>query len=324
MNKKARFFIIIVILLISVVLFLVTYHLLSNRHENDPLIDDELEEIINNVEEINYKEALSDLGYSDFDIKYINYKFSKTDIEKYLLGKQNDKISEYMKDTYFNIKNVSRYVEYDKNNDYSSSEIVMYVEIGLDREFYTNIKEVTNYDEVTVLVNKYNKLPDNYKVSDLIILNNIYSYGSQKVKETIYEPLTNMINKAKEDSIKLFVVSGYRTEKTQNTLFNNSVNRNGMEHALMYSAKKGHSEHQTGYAVDLNTTEDSFVNTKQYEWLKEHTYEYGFIERYPKGKEYITGYGFEPWHYRYVGVGISRIIHNEDITYEEYVVKYLN
>ena len=112
--------------------------------------------------------------------------------------------------------------------------------------------------------------------------------------------------------------------KQQNYLFNNSVKKNGIDHALVYSAKKGHSEHQLGLAVDLNTTQNSFEKTKQYKWLKQNSYKYGFIERYPKGKEFITGYAFEPWHYRYLGVDIATKIFEENITYEEYLVKYDN
>ena len=131
-----------------------------------------------------------------------------------------------------------------------------------------------------------------------------------------------MIDAAREDGINLLVISGYRTESTQSGLYNNSVKKNGVEHALLYSAKPGYSEHQLGLAVDLNETEERFDQTKEYKWLKTNSYKYGVIERYPKGKEFITGYGYEPWHYRYLGVDLATKVFTENVTYEEYLVKH--
>ena len=132
-----------------------------------------------------------------------------------------------------------------------------------------------------------------------------------------------MFDKAREDGINLNVISGYRTSEKQNTLFNNSVKKNGIEHALMYSAKMGHSEHQLGLAIDINTTQESFKNTNEYKWLKNNSYKYGFIERYKENKENITGFAYEPWHYRYIGIDNATKVFTENITYEEYVIKFL-
>ena len=90
-----------------------------------------------------------------------------------------------------------------------------------------------------------------------------------------------------------------------------------------YSARPGYSEHQTGLAVDINTTSTSFEHSRQFKWLQKHAHEYGFILRYPKGKEWITGYAYEPWHYRYVGEDVAKIIYKEGITYEQYHAKYI-
>ena len=90
----------------------------------------------------------------------------------------------------------------------------------------------------------------------------------------------------------------------------------------MYSARPGHSEHQLGYAVDINTVQEKFKNTKEYAFLKDNAYKYGFIERYKEGKEFITGYGYEPWHYRYVGIDAAKIIYENDLTLEEYLLLY--
>ena len=201
--------------------------------------------------------------------------------------------------------------------------VILNVNMNLDYDFYTNINTLHNYLDITTLVNKYNKLPDNYEIDDLITLDKEYSKRGEKVREVIYKDLKAMFDKAKEDGLKLNVVSGFRTNDKQNTLFTNSVKNNGLEHALLYSAKSGHSEHQLGLAIDINSVNESFKDTEEYKWLINNSYKYGFIERYKKGKENITGFAYEPWHYRYVGIDAATKIYTENITYEEYVVKFL-
>lgn len=294
------------------------YNNVNNNESNNTGKDTTKEEYI-------YTDELLELGYSLKDIITIKNHFTEEEVSKYLLNKKYDNLIDYLSVSYFNIENIDRYDSYkEKHADYTLKQIIVYTEIGLDREFYTNIVEINNYDDELVLVNKYYKLPDNYSASGLKNLTLDYSNQKQKVKESIIDNIESMFDDAKKAGYKLKVISGYRTQSTQNTLFNNSKKNNGLTHALLYSAKPGHSEHQTGYAIDINTVQDSFVNTKEYAWLKENSYKYGFIERYPKGKEFITGYGFEPWHYRYVGLDVAAKIYVEDITLEEYYVEYLN
>ena len=229
----------------------------------------------------------------------------------------------FISSPYYKVENTMRYQKYyDKHSDYTTDNVVIYVEIGLDNEFYTDPVEITNYNDVDALVNKYHKLPSKYEADDLVTLSKEYSSRGHKIKKIASEPLMKMINAAREDGINLLVISGYRTEGKQSGLYNNSVKKNGVEHALLYSAKPGYSEHQLGLAVDLNETEERFDQTKEYKWLKANSYKYGFIERYPKGKEFITGYGYEPWHYRYLGVDLATKVYTENITYEEYLVKH--
>ena len=125
---------------------------------------------------------------------------------------------------------------------------------------------------------------------------------------------------AKNNNINIYVISGFRSYERQNTLYNNYVNRDGKEKADTYSARPGHSEHQSGLAADINSLSQSFENTNEGKWLNENCYKYGFIIRYPKGKEDITGYIFEPWHIRYVGYELSSKLYNNGnwITMEEY------
>ncbi len=278
-------------------------------------------------EEYIYKEELLVLGYNVNEINTIESKISNSDVKKYLLSEKYDHLTELLKSPYFKIENISRYENYySKNKDFSFDDTVIYVEIGLDIEFYTNITEITNYDDYDAVVNKYYKLPDNFEAKDLVSIDSKYKKSSYnyKLRSKAADALYKMIDAASKDNIKLWVVSAYRTESTQRSLFNNSKNSDGLEHALLYSAKPGHSEHQLGLAVDLNNASSKahFENTKEYAWLKENSYKYGFIERYPKGKEFITGYGFEPWHYRYLGIELATDVYLDGGTYEEYLVKH--
>lgn len=271
-----------------------------------------------------YKEDLLHLGYNLNDIEVIQNKISNMDVKEYFLKEKYNNVSSYINALNFIPKNISRYVNYhNKNQNMDYDNIILNVNMNLDYDFYTNVNTLHNYLDITTLVNKYNKLPDNYEIDDLVTLDNEYSKKGEKVREAIYNDLKKMFDEAKKDNINLNVISGFRTNEKQDTLFNNSIKKNGLDHALIYSAKPGYSEHQLGLAIDINSVEESFKNTNEYKWLKNNSYKYGFIERYPEGKENITGFGYEPWHYRYLGVDVATKIFTENITYEEYVAKFL-
>ena len=265
-------------------------------------------------EEYIYKDDLLELGYSIDEITTIENKVSSTDVKKNLLTQKYDNLVSFITSPYFKIENIQRYEDYYlKNNTYSTDDIVIYVNIGLDNPFYTNITTIDNYKEITAIVNKYYNVNEDITFEDLVTLEKPYSStGDEQVRKAIYDDLIKMIDTAKEEGINLFVISGYRTHEKQNTEF--IANRS--------ASKPGHSEHELGLSVDFNLSNISFEKTKQYEWLKQNSYKYGFIERYQKGKENITGFTYEPWHYRYVGIEVATKIYEENITFEEYIVKY--
>ena len=129
---------------------------------------------------------------------------------------------------------------------------------------------------------------------------------------------------ASVQGIQLLGVSAYRSHSAQEALFNFYAKRDGYEKARTYSALAGTSEHETGLAIDVTggngqcPAQDCFVFTKEAKWLQEHVADFGFIIRYPKGKEAITGYSYEPWHLRYVGSDIAKEVMEREITLEEY------
>lgn len=123
---------------------------------------------------------------------------------------------------------------------------------------------------------------------------------------------------AYKDGISLWVCSGYRSYYDQKYLYDMYCNRDGKAAADTYSARPGYSDHQTGMAIDVNNASDSFGGTREAKWLANNCAKYGFIIRYPKGKEAYTGYQYEPWHIRYVGTPLAQNITNSGLSLEEY------
>ena len=160
-------------------------------------------------------------------------------------------------------------------------------------------------------------------IDGYLIVNKTYtlpsSYGNGLTNATT-EAFNNMQAAAKADGLNIYISSGFRSYSYQKTLYNNYLNRDGVVAADTYSARAGHSEHQSGLAFDVNTINDSFANTEEGKWLNDNCYKYGFILRYPNGKSDETGYKYEPWHFRYVGVELAEKLYNNGnwITVEDY------
>ncbi|MBP9988534.1 MAG: M15 family metallopeptidase [Ruminococcus sp.] len=159
-------------------------------------------------------------------------------------------------------------------------------------------------------------------INGILIANKTYALPSSYnpgVDSTAQSALNKMISAASNQGISLWVVSGFRSYSTQRDIYNNYVARDGKAAADRYSARPGHSEHQTGLAFDLNSLSQSFENTKEGQWLAKNCYKYGFIIRFPKGKENETGYMYEPWHVRYLGVDTATKVYNSGKSLERYL-----
>ncbi len=159
-------------------------------------------------------------------------------------------------------------------------------------------------------------------IDGILIANKTYGLPSSYepgVDKTAVAALQKMIDAAAKWGITLFVKSSYRSYETQKNLYNNYVERDGVAEADRYSARAGHSEHQTGLAFDLNSLEQSFGETPEGKWLAVHCHEYGFIIRYPENKEDVTGYMYEPWHVRYLGEDIAEKVYTSGKCLEEYL-----
>lgn len=198
-----------------------------------------------------------------------------------------------------------------------------------DHQQNAGSQAVSSQEVIPVLVNKSNKLPDQFQPSDLIYPDIPFTFKQKSEKRQMRADAGAAIEKlfagAKQQGVNLLGVSAYRSHATQAALFNHYVNQDGYEAARKYSAVPGTSEHETGLAIDVTggdgkcAAEDCFGGTDEAVWLEDHAAEYGFIIRYPKGKDDITGYQYEPWHLRYVGKTIAKEIMERGITLEEYV-----
>ncbi|WP_063568365.1 M15 family metallopeptidase [Paenibacillus sp. O199] len=187
---------------------------------------------------------------------------------------------------------------------------------------------VTNSEAMTVIVNKQRSLPEGYEPDDLVEPNVPFSFDGphekRHMRKEAAEALEKLFAGAKADDIELRAVSGYRSYQRQVSIYNNNVKTKGKEYTDRVSSVPGHSEHQTGLAIDVsspsvgNAIEEVFGTSKEGQWLAEHAAEYGFIIRYPKGEEGITGYVYEPWHIRYVGIDLAPDVVKSGLTLEEY------
>ncbi len=187
-------------------------------------------------------------------------------------------------------------------------------------KFYKNIKNIDNPDDINVLVNKNNKLSSNYIPNDLIMINRKYANEYKYMRESAAINFEKLSEDASKLGYKIIAVSTYRSYYYQDKLFKSYVKNKGEKYALKCSAKAGHSEHQTGLAVDVmgsNNDYDDFENSIEFEWMKNNAHIYGFVLRYPKDKTKITGFKYEPWHYRYVG-DIAPYLYENNLTLEEY------
>lgn len=158
-------------------------------------------------------------------------------------------------------------------------------------------------------------------VDGIMIANKTYSLPASYdpgIKQEAADALEEMQAAAAEEGLTLYVVSGYRSYETQEAVYAGWVNQDGKELADTYSSRAGYSDHQTGYTFDLNSLEQDFAYTEEGIWLAEHCAEFGFIIRYPEGKEMYTGYVYEPWHVRYIGKEKAKIITESGLSLEEY------
>ena len=294
---------------------------------------------INYVEEdnfINNINKLLDLGYKNKDINTFYEKVPKS-IDVITSNKYDKNIINYISLDYFKEENLDRYIKYDfidtksvydttiLKEKYNYEDTVTFVNAYLDKDYYSNDIPLSKdkASKLDVIVNKYYKLDKDYEPEDLTVINSKFASGTQKLRKEAADKFEEMASDMLKENLKIYAGSTYRSYSYQEGLYNRYVKKDGFKEAETYSARAGYSEHQLGLAVDIVNGKWNYLSEgdKEYTWLINNSYKYGFILRYPHESEYITGYVFEDWHFRYLGIDLATKVHESKLTYDEYIAR---
>lgn len=267
---------------------------------------------------------------TEFSIMVVNKLSTSETVEKTTKKKkkkeksseldQLDNINETI--NYFNNDYIKRYISYKNSNpSLETIQIIKNVNMQLDKIQYEDIIPARNLNTPKVLVNKYYYLEKDYIPKDLETISSMYALSGMRLVKEAKIAFESLSKAASKEDLKIIAMSSYRSYEYQVDLYNRYAKQDGKEKADTYSGRPGHSEHQTGLAVDVyngKTDYTNFEKTKEFKWMNSHAHEYGFILRFPKEKENETGYEYESWHYRYVGEEIATYIKENNISFEEY------
>lgn len=234
----------------------------------------------------------------------------------------------FTKISYYKKENLERYKKYKKDHpSLIDEDIVTRVNIGLDNDYYTKTKETPYLNSINILSNKYYYMPSDYVPKNLEKISSSCSNGTRYLVNEARLAFEKLCNEAKLQGYTIRAMSAYRSYDYQTILYQNYVDKDGRVAADTYSARPGFSEHQTGLVVDVddaNFSYTSFHQSVSFKWMQDNAYKYGFILRYPEDKVAITGYSYESWHYRYVGVLAATKIREERLSFDEYYFRYID
>lgn len=262
---------------------------------------------------------LADHGYTGLDLQVLA-DYDRSTVLNVIRYDVQTAPQRVLSDPYFLWSRFERYMALaDQEPSTSGRSLVERINTDRDMAFYTQIRPALG-EGLTVLVNKYYALPNDFEPQPLVQATSCGQPILQQAAAQAYDALCAAV---KAQGLDLGSSSAYRSYARQQQLYAAYVASDGQAAADTYSARPGHSEHQTGLAIDLNAGDGSiglFATTATYRWVSANSWQYGFILRYPQDKTSITGYIFEPWHYRYVGIETATILHELNVTYDEYAV----
>lgn len=295
----------------------------TNYYYNIQLLDILKNELKNKNICIDYFSCvdLTEWASSELGIASVIIKFKEEQIDEIVklievLNKINFKDKIYTKE-FFNFLNVDNNVDNKENSILKLLPEKVLTKIRKTKNgeelFLKYFKKIGKENELLLLVNKKNKLDKNYLPPDLLNLTNKDLPSTKtnfQLRKIILEDLKIMIEDAQKYDVSLIIISAYRSYQNQEDIYKYWIKKLGKNKASMLSAVPGASQHQLGTTIDFNSLNLSFENTKEGKWLRENAYKYGFIMSYPQHMEKITGYEYEPWHYRYVGKEAAYIIYN--------------
>ena len=327
MKKKKEIVLLVVLLIILILMILgfTMYKKIPKKIENESKTKEQiLEEQGVNVRTtssfVSDANTLLEKGYSASTINDIYDNLSERNISILLTMPYTD-ITEFISIPNLSLDKLDRYKAYMAKENISASDAVTRVNLNLDEEFYKTVNDIKDHSSILVLVNKSHALKSDYVPSDLV---SIPSFPNLLLRQVAIDDFENLLAAAKLDNVYLIPYSTYRSYDYQKGLYEKYLKEDSQEVVDTYSARPGHSEHQTGLAIDIRSSSHWYSLTdNDYDWMLNNSYKYGFIVRYPKDNSKITGYKEEPWHIRYLGRDIATKVHDKNITYDEYVDLYL-
>lgn len=265
------------------------------------------------------------VGYKYNDINIIFSHGDNESVKRFLKREKVKYLEEFFSIDFAKLDNYDRYLKYEEETGEDEDYAVLYVNLDLDKPDYEEAIKVDKFS-IDMIVNKHRYLDENFEPNDLMEIPVEYaSEAGMKSSRIAFNAYKQMSDAASKEGYGLVINSAYRSYQDQIDLSNYYLKWYGQNYVDKYVAKPGFSEHQTGLAFDIGSRSvNVFANSREYQWMKDNAYKYGFIERFTVKWEKITGFRKETWHYRYVGKDIAKFIHDNDISLEEYYAVYLD
>ncbi len=264
-------------------------------------------------------------GYSDSDINIIFAHGDDAAVGRFLKRDKIRYLEEFYVVDYAKLDNYDRYVAYSDETGEDEETTVLFVNLDFDKEDYQDSTLVEKFS-TEMLINKHHHVGEKFVPDELVKIGNEYaSEEGMECSKVALDAFQKMSAAAMKDGYEIVINSAYRSYQDQVDITEEYLKWYGQNYVDKYVAKPGYSEHQSGLAFDIGSRKvNVFANSKEYEWMLENAYKYGFILRFSKKDEDITGFRSEPWHYRYVGEKIAKYIYEHDITFEEYWAMFLD
>lgn len=303
---------------------------LNAAFESDDYCEDNLDRYPK-IQFVNQKHFISninkfiEIGYSNNDINIIFQHGNDDSITQFTKREKIHYLEEFFTVPYAKLDRYDRYVAYSDDTGEDEELTVLFVNLDLDLEDYVD-SVLTDSFSSDMLVNKHHYLKEDFEPDDLIQIDSSYASDDDLYCSHIaFNAFKKMSDAAASEGYSLVINSAYRSYQDQIQLEQIYLDAYGQNYVDKYVAKPGYSEHQTGLAFDIGSRNSNvFAASKEYQWVQDNAYKYGFIQRFTKRFENITGFQNEPWHYRYVGEEIAKYIYENHISFEEYWAIYLD
>lgn len=306
-----------------------------NYEKQNPYL--KLDEVISAIDE--YQTVvlpnLKSKGYESQEVEALFYQFGLSDLKSLMDTTLNpDQAFELMAASSFDSSCFAIYDEVlSQDENYSVTYALQYAKYpNVKSKFYQDIVETPNTNSLLVLVNQNYRLDEFYAPTDFVPVEVPVTPYSQVntnyLRRDAADATELLFSKAQEAGYELTLRTGYISYSVQKNLYNQDVYEMGLEYADKFNSRPGHSEHQTGLAIDITTPSINnelsleFADTEEGKWVLAHAHEYGFIIRYPENRESEVGYFYEPYHLRYVGVEVATEIFENNWTLEDYILNY--